>query len=77
MLLYVLTDLQWKVIFILRLRSNFNIISEEKKVLSGQVDQLEKEIISLRRIVDHQNEELEKYHAKYVSGILHTYVRTV
>ena len=37
---------------------------EKNKMLLERINELEKELVSLTRIVEDKNEELEKYHAK-------------
>ena len=37
---------------------------EKYKMLLERIKELEKELVSLRRMVEDKNEELEKYHAK-------------
>ena len=37
---------------------------EKNKMLLERINELEKELVSLRRMVEDKNEELEKYHTK-------------
>ena len=46
------------------LQGQFRVSLENNKMLTEKINQLDKEIVSLRRMVEHKNQELEKYNAK-------------